>query len=92
MQERYFYAASDANYEAVEVEVPKVEKNKFITMKHDEGLFVYNISALLDGDIDPYKVSSQGTGGGATLLQYNSELGRLSFMEDYNTIVVIPVP
>lgn len=57
-----------------------------------EGLYVYNVSALLDGSIEPYKVSSQGTGGGATLLQYNIKYGRLSFMEDFNTIVVIPLP
>ena len=42
--------------------------------------------------MEPYKVSRQGLAGEGTLIQYNSNKARLSFMEDYNTIVVIPVP
>ena len=92
VQETFLYASQDANYDGIEIEDPKTERAVKVGFKHVEGLYVYNIKALLERTIEPYRVSSQGTGGGATLLQYNTKHGRLAFMEDYNTIVVIPLP
>ena len=53
---------------------------------------MYNVAALLERRIEPYKVSQQGMGGQCTLLESNAKKSRLSFMEDYSTIIMIPLP
>mmetsp|Transcript_20452 Transcript_20452/g.27641 ORF Transcript_20452/g.27641 Transcript_20452/m.27641 type:complete len:167 (+) Transcript_20452:344-844(+) len=37
-------------------------------------------------------ISQYGTGGTSSLIEYNSNKGRLAFMEDYDTIIVMSLP
>ena len=41
---------------------------KEFTVDQTEGVYVYNVKALLQGSFEPYKVSRQGLGGVGTLI------------------------
>ena len=53
---------------------------------------MFNVKALFRGAIERYKISLYGTGGCSSLIEYNSNKGRLAHMEDYDTIVVMSLP
>ena len=90
--QRFIYVTADFNDKPIEL---KNEKNVVVKTFHvsqKAGLYVIQVKALLRGRLFRQKISHYGTGGCSSLIEYNENKGRLAYMEDYNTIVVMSLP
>lgn len=95
--QRYLYVAADSHEGPVLLddrsdESATLGKPKPLEVTQKEGLYVFNVVALLRGAIERYRVSQYGTGGCSSLIEYNVNLGRLAYLEDFSTIVVQSLP
>ena len=65
--------------------------NVEIAHRARSGLYVYDTSMLLNGRIEKYRVA-EAIGGVCPHLEDSTFDDRLSFLQDYHTIVVLPFP
>ena len=93
VHERYLYITADlSNNTSIQLHDSETGESTVIPLKQKEGLYVITVKALFNGTIERYKISMYGTGGCSSLIEYNSNKGRLALMEDYDTIVVMSEP
>lgn len=91
--ERFLYATTDASTDPIVTRIDaSTGDEEEIRISQKEGLYVFNVKALFAGVVERYKISSYGTGGCSSLIEYNENKGRIAYMEDYNTIIVMSLP
>ena len=62
-----------------------------LSISYKEGYYVFNVQALLRGQVDHHKVTGSA-GGLCSLIEYNLFNERLAYIEDYDWLIVIPIP
>ena len=96
MHQRYIYACADRVLENKPIQVithvdGKAQETEDVPIFYKEGYYVFNVQALLRGRVDHFKVTGSAAGL-CNLVEYNLFNERLAYIEDYDWIIVIPIP